>query len=122
MKHRVCDLEGVYLDLAVALWEGWAVEGRVLKAGNLYLPAPFRYSTEWMFGGPIIEQQGITIVRIREAAKMSKNTWGEAEWRAFPSDSWVCVQSGSTPLIAAMRCFVASKYGDEIDLPELPSG
>jgi len=27
-------------------------------------------------------------------------------------------QSGPTPLIAAMRCYVASKLGDEIKLPE----
>jgi len=25
---------------------------------------------------------------------------------------------GSTPLIAAMRCYVASKLGDEVELPE----
>jgi len=25
---------------------------------------------------------------------------------------------GPTPLIAAMRCFVASKLGDEVDVPE----
>jgi hypothetical protein len=25
---------------------------------------------------------------------------------------------GDTPLIAAMRCFVASKLGDEVDVPE----
>jgi hypothetical protein len=25
---------------------------------------------------------------------------------------------GPTPLIAAMRCYVASKLGDEIDIPE----
>ena len=26
--------------------------------------------------------------------------------------------SGPTPLIAAMRCYVASKLGDEVDVPE----
>lgn len=25
---------------------------------------------------------------------------------------------GPTPLIAAMRCFVASKLGDEVEIPE----
>jgi hypothetical protein len=25
---------------------------------------------------------------------------------------------GPTPLIAAMRCYVASKLGDEVDIPE----
>ena len=27
-------------------------------------------------------------------------------------------ESGSTPLIAAMRCYVASKLGDEVEVPE----
>jgi hypothetical protein len=29
---------------------------------------------------------------------------------------WIC--RGPTPLIAAMRCYVASKMGDEVDVPD----
>jgi hypothetical protein len=29
-----------------------------------------------------------------------------------------CSAYGPTPLIAAMRCYVASKLGDEVDVPE----
>jgi hypothetical protein len=38
------------------------------------------------------------------------------EWNA----GWGCINrsSGPTPLIAAMRCYVASKLGDEIEIPE----
>jgi len=40
-------------------------------------------------------------------------------------DKWTSIQwapkavfeSGPTPLIAAMRCYVASKFGDEVDVP-----
>jgi hypothetical protein len=28
------------------------------------------------------------------------------------------MQNGPTPLIAAMRCYVASKFGDEVETPE----
>ena len=36
----------------------------------------------------------------------------------FPDmDGWV-YGWGTTPLIAAMRCYVASKLGDNIELPE----
>jgi hypothetical protein len=28
------------------------------------------------------------------------------------------VQYGPTPLIAAMRCYVASKLGDEVEVPD----
>ncbi len=30
----------------------------------------------------------------------------------------VQINHGPTPLIAAMRCYVASKLGDEIEIPE----
>ena len=33
------------------------------------------------------------------------------------------MQNGPTPLIAAMRCYVASKLGDEVEVPvELQGG
>lgn len=28
------------------------------------------------------------------------------------------IQKGPTPLIAAMRCYVASRLGDEVEIPE----
>ena len=31
--------------------------------------------------------------------------------------TWTC-ERGPTKLIAAMRCYVASKLGDEVDVPE----
>jgi len=32
--------------------------------------------------------------------------------------NWTYKQQGYTPLIAAMRCYVASKLGDDINIPE----
>jgi hypothetical protein len=40
--------------------------------------------------------------------------FGEAE----QMQQAVILLDGPTPLIAAMRCYVASKMGDEIELPE----
>ena len=44
------------------------------------------------------------------------------EWEALPSlttkGAGMYFTYGSTPLIAMMRCFVASKLGDEVDVPE----
>ena len=63
-------------------------------------------STDWKQGGPIIEREGIEllceILGFRWVAIPQKGP----EWR------------GPTPLIAAMRCYVASKLGDEVDIPE----
>lgn len=71
-------------------------------------------STSWAQGGPIIERESITL-RV--------NACVAGHWAAFidfgSSNCNVRArQSGPTPLIAAMRCYVASKLGDEVDVPE----
>ena len=73
---------------------------------NLTLYSP---STDWAFGGPIIEREGITI------ARRGKHSW--SEWGAVLND-FEFDEEGTTPLIAAMRCYVASKLGDNIDIPK----
>ena len=67
----------------------------------------FAYSTSWAQGGPIIEREGIRLHRSHTGA-----------WWAGPESDPHRPVSGPTPLIAAMRCYVASKMGDTIDIPE----
>lgn len=64
-------------------------------------------STNWVQGGPIIEREHISL---SDPESQAGN-----EWRAW-CGAWNF--SGSTPLIAAMRCYVASRFGDEVDVPE----
>ena len=66
------------------------------------------YSTDWSQGGPIIEREGITLERFKNSNK----------WSAFMFSTGDCEMSCDTPLIAAMRCYVASKLGDNIDIPK----
>ena len=63
------------------------------------------FSTDWAQGGPIIERENIGI-----------GYDADMGWIGIESDGKY--ETGPTPLIAAMRCFVASKLGDEIDLPK----
>jgi hypothetical protein len=67
-------------------------------------------STNWLHGGPIIEREGIDL-----NYSNYEGTSGEV-WDA------ACVAGkifgGPTPLIAAMRCYVASRLGDEVEVPE----
>ena len=56
------------------------------------------YSTDWSQGGPIIEREGLTI------------THQQNQWAAQTDDDLFAF--GPTPLIAAMRCYVASKQGE----------
>ena len=70
------------------------------------------YSTDWAQGGPIIEREGISIV-------LDWDVVGEFLWGATRIEQSVVSQAeGTTPLIAAMRCYVASKLGDEVEIPD----
>ena len=61
-------------------------------------------STDWKQGGPIIERRKITI------------EWTGEDWMAY---IWHDAEYfGPSPLVAAMRCYVASKLGDNIDIPK----
>ena len=64
-----------------------------------------KHSRSWAQGGPIIE---------RELISVSSQTNGHS-WAAKGAHNY---SYGPTPLIAAMRCFVASKLGDKVDVPE----
>jgi hypothetical protein len=87
-------------------------------------------STNWAQGGPIIEREGIGILFDGGSACR------KASWFATPDDQSISTSYegecfdpafmvsedagvyGPTPLIAAMRCYVASKLGDEVEIPE----
>jgi hypothetical protein len=65
------------------------------------------YSTDWSQGGPIIEKERICVSAHADGAN----------WQAWIS-FYRPMYEAPTPLIAAMRCYAASKLGDEIDIPE----
>tara|TARA_R110000796_G_C14209960_1_gene393103 strand:+ start:64 stop:489 length:426 start_codon:yes stop_codon:yes gene_type:complete len=69
---------------------------------NRVLVCQYRPSTEWAHGGPIIERERLCVY---------DDGYG---WSADSDGSQR--QAGPTPLIAAMRCYVASKLGDEVDM------
>lgn len=71
---------------------------------------PHFYSTDWAQGGPIIERECIAISCLHITG-YTPNTWTARHPQRFSAE-------GPTPLIAAMRCYVASKLGDEVELPE----
>ena len=133
MKIKTSELTGAALDWAVGVAEGMQWQSDDPEVG-LYHRRDYQYSndrlvlrdldydtmddwgltlyspsTDWAQGGPIIERKHITIrVDIRGG-----------KWVAFLDGGRVTARmTGTTPLIAAMRCYVASKLGDEITLPK----
>jgi hypothetical protein len=99
------ELTGHALDWAVAKCEGGVGDNQLI--GAWYTP-----STDWSQGGPIIEREGIGLDQYADYP----------QWQAFTpapeQQSGQAVCNGPTPLIAAMRCYVASKLGDDTDLPK----
>ena len=71
---------------------------------------PEPYTTDWSYAGPIIERQKIGLREPHEV----KDQW----YARITTDVTVFMQCGPTPLIAAMRCFEASRLGDEVEIPE----
>lgn len=75
-------------------------------------PAPPRFSVDWSQGGPIIEREEIAL------EPMTHDEHGDGWLATRVEGPAVCMEFGPTQLIAAMRCYVASHLGDEIELPE----
>jgi len=110
---KTSELTGAALDWAVAKCEvgepvGSFLDGIVVHPDyNKFYP-----SRNWAQGGPIIEREKISTQEL------------DGIWSAyfrdklFEEDNSECWRDGPTPLIAAMRCYVASKLGDTIDIPE----
>jgi len=105
---KTSELKGIALDWAVAKCEGFGDSPRSMEI-FMYQQSRgmgYCYSTDWSRGGPIIEREMIELV------PQTPNLWDAMYMgQHIPYE-------GSTPLIAAMRCFVASRMGDDIELPE----
>ena len=94
---KVAEATERQLDWLVARIEG----DELPKSGGKGLD----YSSDWACGGPILEREGISIYRMT------------TDWSAAYNPSGAA-QDGPTPLIAAMRAYVASKLGNEVDVPK----
>jgi hypothetical protein len=109
---KTSELTGAALDWAVCEATGMFKAYTQFRSGKNFLKVygvarnkHLHPSTDWGQGGPIIEREMLTV--------------------GWVGDTWAAVvglvehkQIGPTPLIAAMRCYVASKLGDEVEIPK----
>jgi hypothetical protein len=120
-RMKTNELTGTTLDWAVA-----KIEGHHVRVDHPVMPTqPFRIwmasagdnplkqgffapSTNWSQGGPIIERERLVMGACHVEGPMWFAEYGDEHAK----------QVGWGPLEAAMRCFVASKLGDEVDVPE----
>ena len=115
MKLKTSELQGAALHWAVAKCEGWVAGTNDADLVSFVLESSpdemhFWPSTDWAQGGPIIEQERIGF----------KYTGAAMEFVAWVNGELSTVHDhyGPTPLVAAMRCYVASKMGDEVEVPD----
>lgn len=101
MKIKTSELTGPALDWAVAKCEGGTTNPLAFIGENRS-----RISESWATCGPIIEREKLSVVIQRVDA-----------WHAS-CPRYVNHGYGPTPLVAAMRCFVASKLGADVNIPE----
>lgn len=100
IKVSVSELTGPALSWAVAQCQDRL---NILAVPGLYDPA-----VDWSQGGPIIEREGINL------ATHGKQWMASIAPQHAPRRS---IAYGPTPLIATMRCYVASKLGLTVDIP-----
>lgn len=119
MKVKTKDLNGRALDWAVMFIElkrlqekGEYIKPWVLErhTGGSPCGAP---SVLWSQCGPIIEREGLNL-------QTSLGEWVASTPKAVEIDGGrkYCFASGHSLPIAAMRCYVLSRLGDTVDIPD----
>jgi len=114
---KTADLNKHALNWAVATCEGYKYVRfqqldwmQVFVSNKKHESYDFNPIKNWAQGGPIIEREGICLSCV--------DTMAEWDARIYEPDAEPWQADGPTPLIAAMRCYVASKLGDEVEIPE----
>ncbi len=127
MKVRTSELTGPALDWAVAqvvhadLQRTYGEPVFDPKTKRIYQTQGLRQigvnyspSTNWAQGGLLIEQEGISLRYLPITDDPFRWVATEKPSMKHPKPQGVY---GPTPLIAAMRCFVASNLGDTVEVP-----
>lgn len=133
---KTSELAGALLDAWVARANGWTLgpphkahgwdvwrdaDGEI--AGTIPASA-YRPSTDWAQGGPIIRRENIQIgpptSRVHRNGG-SNGGWGQSgiwsacTWHQGANGRRSIAHDETSPLVAAMRCYVASKFGGEVE-------
>jgi hypothetical protein len=124
MQYKISELEGALLDAAVAKAEGYSSVRIREAADRPVCEIAFQMLTsqdprwvahephrQWSLGGPIIEREEIDLVSVGNGWRAGHSL---EQWQV---DAGFGGSFGPTPLIAAMRAYIASRFGDVVELP-----
>lgn len=108
MKVKTSELQGAALDWVVAKCEGMSrLDERTTPDGVRWAGDFFQPTKNWQEGGPIIEREKIDIKHFQSCV-MAQSGKGGKFTESHETQS----------LIAAMRCYVSSKLGEEVEVPD----
>ena len=116
MKIKTNEATPLQLNWLVAKCEGKEVEYLDDGITRCLLQKPCGFyapTTDWAQGGPRIEREKIFIGWLSRQDLVI-----EPEHYCVAHIDGIYARYGATPLIAAMRCYVASRLGDEVQIPE----
>ncbi|MFG5778246.1 phage protein NinX family protein [Comamonas sp. J-3] len=128
-------LNGAALDYAVAVALGYTIAGAADEYGytrwrtpeNCELCYPFEPSSDYAtgFGIAVKNRIGISPPTARvhriggpNAGWGASGVWTASTWHAGVDGKRNVAWHETEPLVAAMRCYVASKLGSEVDVPD----
>ena len=94
-----------------------------------YDPSPYQPTSDWSIGGPIIEKKKIDLEFmdnfeawcgsiVREYGQDRESYSDDQDRESYTAEQESFVGYGPTPLIAVCRCYIASKMGDVVEVPE----
>ena len=111
VKIKTAEAIGPALDWLVAKCEGNLItfDEHGCESGSWE-----KYSSRWSKGGPIIERE----LCVATLARLNSGEWRVQAPYNRTEDREGDYFYGPTALIAAMRCDVTSKLGDEVEIPE----
>lgn len=107
MKIKVSEASGPVLDWMVR----YAQNGRPPID---YVPNRDNFSTCWNKGGPILTRERIS--RTIDHSGLWIAYWTDGYTDGDEGKLWM--QCNSSELVAGLRCYVASKLGDEVEFPD----
>jgi hypothetical protein len=121
MKIKVSEASGPVLDWMVAKANGASADALESYVDGLRCADEGDYCTDWSQGGPIIETK-IDCLRKRSKAEEASLAYPNPNFKFKAEifadiDGYFCA-FGPTPLIAGLRCFVVSRLGETVEVPE----
>lgn len=123
---KVAELEGAKLDYWVAKAEGFDARIEIINQFPYCVYGGWKRffpSSDWLDGGPIIEREHMYLdpafdAKTDKFSHYKAGCYSAAGTKDHFAGEWAW-EIGETPLIAAMRAFVASKFGHEVE-EEMP--